>query len=202
MGLAVSHELHSLPWSSGDDATHVARSAMYLTAVQAEGGFACPITMTFAAVPALRAAPAVAAEWEPRLTARSYDPALRPSGEKHSALCGMAMTEKQGGSDVRANTTSAQPLPGADGEYELTGHKWFCSAPMCDLFLVLAQAPCSSISLDALARLPSLSFRRWMWKALRVPSGRIRGRAKHVMPSGACASTRKRSHIGAEQNHL
>ena len=152
MGLAVSHELHSLPWSSGDDATHVARSAMYLTAVQAEGGFACPITMTFAAVPALRAAPAVAAEWEPRLTARSYDPALRPSGEKHSALCGMAMTEKQGGSDVRANTTSAQPLPGADGEYELTGHKWFCSAPMCDLFLVLAQAP-EGITCFALPRI-------------------------------------------------
>jgi putative acyl-CoA dehydrogenase len=141
MGLAVSHELHSLPWTSESDPTrpaHVARTALYMTAVQAEGGFACPITMTFAAVPALRLAPALAAEWEPRLTSTSYDPVLGAS--KRSALCGMAMTEKQGGSDVRANTTVARPLDGgADGEYELTGHKWFCSAPMCDLFLVLAQ---------------------------------------------------------------
>jgi putative acyl-CoA dehydrogenase len=99
--------------------------------------------MTFAAVPALRAAPAVSAVWEPLLTARTYDPDLRVAGEggKASALCGMAMTEKQGGSDVRANTTVARALDGAGagGEYELTGHKWFCSAPMSDLFLVLAQ---------------------------------------------------------------
>jgi putative acyl-CoA dehydrogenase len=93
--------------------------------------------MTFAAVPALRAAPDLAAEWEPRLTASSYDPVLGPPGNKRSALCGMAMTEKQGGSDVRANTTVAASLGG--DEYALTGHKWFCSAPMCDLFLVLAQ---------------------------------------------------------------
>ncbi len=143
MGLAVSHELHALPWTSGEDGAHVARTALYMTAVQAEGGFACPITMTFAAVPALRLAPALAAEWEPRLTAASYDPAL--GAGKRSALCGMAMTEKQGGSDVRANTTIARPLAGgADGEYELTGHKWFCSAPMCDLFLVLAQTDTDS----------------------------------------------------------
>jgi putative acyl-CoA dehydrogenase len=141
MALAVQHELHSLPWTSPSDFTrpaHVARTALYLTATQAEGGFACPITMTFAAVPALRAAPALAARWEPRLTATTYDPRL--GHDKPSALCGMAMTEKQGGSDVRANTTVARPLNAA-GEYELTGHKWFCSAPMCDLFLVLAQAP-------------------------------------------------------------
>ncbi|MEA2155590.1 MAG: putative acyl-CoA dehydrogenase [Solirubrobacteraceae bacterium] len=139
MGLAVRHELHSLPWTSAQDGAHVARTAMYLTAAQAEGGFTCPITMTFAAVPALRAQPELAALWEPRLTATSYDPELG-TGAKRSALCGMAMTEKQGGSDVRANTTVARPIDaGADGEYELTGHKWFCSAPMCDLFLVLAQ---------------------------------------------------------------
>jgi putative acyl-CoA dehydrogenase len=136
MRLAVSQQLHSLPWTSSEDGAHVARTALYMTAAQAEGGFACPITMTFAAVPALRLAPALAAEWEPRLTSTSYDPQLGSS--KGSALCGMAMTEKQGGSDVRANTTVARPLAG-DGEYELTGHKWFCSAPMCDLFLVLAQ---------------------------------------------------------------
>ena len=109
MTLAVRHELHSLPWTSGSDGAHVARTAMYLTAAQAEGGFACPITMTFAAVPALRAQPEIAAQWEPRLTATTYDPVLRPAGEKASALCGMAMTEKQGGSDVRANTTIARP---------------------------------------------------------------------------------------------
>jgi putative acyl-CoA dehydrogenase len=140
IGLAVRHELHSLPWTSAQPAAHVARTALYLTAAQAEGGFACPITMTFAAVPALRVQPELAALWEPRLTATTYDPQLGAPGEKRSALCGMAMTEKQGGSDVRANTTVAHPLDGgADGEYELTGHKWFCSAPMCDLFLVLAQ---------------------------------------------------------------
>src|SRR5438270_2519022 len=95
--------------------------------------------MTFAVVPALRAQPELAAEWEPRLMARTYDPELRAPGEKASAIAGMAMTEKQGGSDVRANTTIATPLNGAGGEYEITGHKWFCSAPMSDIFLVLAQ---------------------------------------------------------------
>ena len=114
---------------------HVARARSYVCSGQAEAGFGCPITMTFAAVPALRTQPDVAAEWVPRLTATSYDPELR--AEKPSALCGMAMTEKQGGSDVRANTTGA--LAGDDGWWEITGHKWFCSAPMCDLFLVLAQ---------------------------------------------------------------
>ncbi len=136
MRLATSHELHSLPWTSPEPAAHAARTALYLTAAQPEGGFACPITMTFAAVPALRAEPELAAEWESKLTATSYDPDLGVG--KASALCGMAMTEKQGGSDVRANTTVARAL-GSGGEYELTGHKWFCSAPMCDLFLVLAQ---------------------------------------------------------------
>ncbi len=155
MALAVGHELHSLAWTAGNDGAHVARTAMYLTATQAEGGFACPITMTFAAVPALRAAPAVAAEWVPRLMATTYDPVLGGaggSGTKASALCGMAMTEKQGGSDVRANTTVARAIGGGGGEYELTGHKWFCSAPMCDLFLVLAQAP-EGITCFALPRI-------------------------------------------------
>ncbi len=156
MALAVSHELHSLPWTSSLAGAHVARTAMYLTAAQPEGGFACPITMTFAAVPALRAQPSLAAEWEPRLTASSYEPALAVAGGKASALCGMAMTEKQGGSDVRANTTVARPVGdgggGAGAAYALTGHKWFCSAPMCDLFLVLAQAP-EGLSCFALPRI-------------------------------------------------
>src|SRR5437899_2227297 len=98
--------------------------------------------MTYSAVPALRATPEIAAEWEPRLTSTAYDPRPMPASEKHGALAGMGMTEKQGGSDVRANTTRAQPIAGRGpgAEYELTGHKWFFSAPMCDVFLVLAQA--------------------------------------------------------------
>src|ERR1700674_5047616 len=141
MKMGVEHELHSLPWTSGEPFAHTARAALYLTAIQAEAGFACPLTMTFAVVPALRAQPEIAAEWEPLVTATTYDPRLVPASEKGSAIAGMAMTEKQGGSDVRANTTIAHPLNGggAGAEYELVGHKWFCSAPMSDLFLVLAQ---------------------------------------------------------------
>jgi putative acyl-CoA dehydrogenase len=137
MRAGVQQELHALPWRTDQPGAHVARAATYVCSGQAEAGFGCPITMTFAAVPALRTQPDLAAEWVPRLTATSYDPELKPATEKASALCGMAMTEKQGGSDVRANTTRA--LAGDDGWWELTGHKWFCSAPMCDLFLVLAQ---------------------------------------------------------------
>jgi putative acyl-CoA dehydrogenase len=142
MRMGVEHELHSLPWTSGDPAAHTARAALYMTAMQAEAGFCCPITMTFAVLPALRAQPELAAEWEPLVTATTYDPRSIPAAEKGSAIAGMAMTEKQGGSDVRANTTVARPLNGggAGAEYELIGHKWFCSAPMSDLFLVLAQA--------------------------------------------------------------
>jgi putative acyl-CoA dehydrogenase len=141
MTLGVEHELHSLPWTSEEPYAHTARAAMYMTAMQAEAGFACPITMTFAVVPALRAQPELAAEWEPLITATSYDPRSIPASEKGSAIAGMAMTEKQGGSDVRANTTVATPLNGggAGAEYEIVGHKWFCSAPMSDIFLVLAQ---------------------------------------------------------------
>jgi putative acyl-CoA dehydrogenase len=141
MKMGVEHELHSLPWSSDEPFAHTARAALYMTAMQAEAGFCCPITMTFAVVPALRATPELAAEWEPLVTATTYDPRLIPASEKGSAIAGMAMTEKQGGSDVRANTTIATPLNGggAGAEYSLVGHKWFCSAPMSDLFLVLAQ---------------------------------------------------------------
>jgi putative acyl-CoA dehydrogenase len=141
MRMGVEHELHSLPWTTDEPFAHTARAALYMTAMQAEAGFCCPITMTFAVVPALRATPELAAEWEPLVTATTYDPRLIPASEKGSAIAGMAMTEKQGGSDVRANTTVATPLNGggAGAEYTLVGHKWFCSAPMSDLFLVLAQ---------------------------------------------------------------
>jgi putative acyl-CoA dehydrogenase len=141
MAMGVEHELHSLPWTSDEPFAHTARAALYMTAMQAEAGFCCPITMTFAVIPALRAQPELAAEWEPLLMSTTYDPRLVPVGEKGSAIAGMAMTEKQGGSDVRANTTVARALNGggAGAEYEIVGHKWFCSAPMSDFFLVLAQ---------------------------------------------------------------
>ncbi|AOR31410.1 DNA alkylation response protein [Streptomyces fodineus] len=119
---------------------HVRRAAGFLVWTQAEAGNCCPLSMTHAAVPALRTDPVLAAEWEPRLTSTLYERALRPLAQKPGALVGMGMTEKQGGSDIRANTTEARPLAEA-GTYELTGHKWFCSAPMSDAFLVLAQAP-------------------------------------------------------------
>src|ERR1700676_4527092 len=134
MKLGTEHELHSLPWTSAEPSAHTARAALYMTAMQAEAGFACPITMTFAVVPALRAQPEIAAEWEPLVTADTYDPRLIAASGKGSAIWGMAMKEKQGGSDVRANTTVARALSdggggGGGSEYQLTGHKWFCSAP-------------------------------------------------------------------------
>jgi putative acyl-CoA dehydrogenase len=137
MALSSEHEMHSLPWTSDRPGAHVARAAIYMSS-QADAGHGCPITMTFAAVPALRATPSLAAEWEQLLMARAYDGELKPAREKGSAKCGMAMTEKQGGSDVRSNTTHAEPDAGSDW-WRITGHKWFCSAPMCDLFLVLGQ---------------------------------------------------------------
>ncbi|MFD9573940.1 acyl-CoA dehydrogenase family protein [Streptomyces sp. NPDC059982] len=124
----------------GRPAGHLRRAAGFFLWSQAESGHGCPVSMTHAAVPALRTDPELAAHWEPLLTSHVYEEGLRPPGRKGGVLFGMGMTEKQGGSDVRANTTAAAPLA-ADGEYALTGHKWFCSAPMSDAFLVLAQAP-------------------------------------------------------------
>ena len=154
MAAGVRDELHALPWRDPRDGAHVARSALFMTASQAEAGFCCPITMTFAAIPALRAQPEIAAEWEPLLTATTYDPEGVPAPGKGSAICGMAMTEKQGGSDVRANTTRAVPVNGGGpgAEYHVTGHKWFCSAPMSDLFLILAQTD-EGLSCFALPRI-------------------------------------------------
>src|SRR5258706_1722494 len=139
MSLAVEHRIHSLPWSDSRPGAHVARVALAMLASEMEAGHVCPVSMTYSAVPVLRRDPELAAEWEPRLLSKLYDPRLLPASEKTGALMGMAMTEKQGGSDVRANTTRAEHLTGL--EYALQGHKWFCSAPMCDAFLVLAQAP-------------------------------------------------------------
>ena len=139
LGLGVEHGLHSLPWRQPGRGAHAVRAALFMTLSYAEAGVGCPLSMTYASVPALRdGAPELAAVWEPLLASTTYDPGLRPPAEKRGALCGMAMTERQGGSDVRSNETHAEPV--ADG-YVLDGHKWFCSAPMSDAFLVLAQAP-------------------------------------------------------------
>jgi len=143
MKTAIEHGLHSSPWTDPRPGAHVARAAHTYLHTQVEAGHGCPVTMTFAAIPSLRTTPALANAWEPRITARIYDPRNVPDTHKQGLTIGMAMTEKQGGSDVRANTTRAYPL-GADGPgeaYELVGHKYFVSAPMCDAFLVLAQAP-------------------------------------------------------------
>ncbi|HET6907998.1 MAG TPA: isovaleryl-CoA dehydrogenase [Mycobacteriales bacterium] len=138
MTVAVSAGLHASPWVSPRPGAHVARAAGFDVWSQVEGGHGCPISMTHAAVPALRADQALYDEWAPRLTSYTYDFGLGAPQDKAGCLAGMGMTEKQGGSDVRTNTTRAVAQP--DGTYLLTGHKWFTSAPMCDVFLVLAQA--------------------------------------------------------------
>ncbi|MBP7971391.1 MAG: acyl-CoA dehydrogenase family protein [Candidatus Nanopelagicales bacterium] len=137
---AVGHGLHAAAWTSDDPYAHSQRAAGFMSWYQAEAGHGCPISMTYAAVPALKTDPAVAAQWVPGLSSATYDFGLRSPQQKAGLIAGMSMTEKQGGSDVRANTTIATPLPGEDGAYALDGHKWFCSAPMSDIFLVLAQA--------------------------------------------------------------
>ncbi|MFL4489875.1 acyl-CoA dehydrogenase family protein [Streptomyces sp. VTCC 41912] len=137
MATAVEHGLHAAPWTDARPGAHLVRAAKFYVWSQAEPGHGCPVSMTYAAVPALRAAPELAAQYEPLLAARTYDFGLRAPLTKHGLIAGMSMTEKQGGSDVRANTTRA--VPAGDGSYRLTGHKWFTSAPMSDVFLALAQ---------------------------------------------------------------
>jgi len=144
MRTSIEQGLHASPWTDPQPGAHVARAAAFYLHSQVDAGHGCPITMTFAAVPALRHTPALAQAWLPKVTARHYDPRNLPDAQKAGVTIGMAMTEKQGGSDVRANTTRAYPAGAAEGPgaaYELVGHKFFVSAPMCDAFLVLAQAP-------------------------------------------------------------
>jgi putative acyl-CoA dehydrogenase len=140
--LSVRHGTHSFAWREPGPGAHATRAAMMLCGSGLESGHGCPISMTYAAVPVLRRQPELAEEWEPRLASLEYDRRFIPADQKRGALAGMAMTERQGGTDVRANTTVARATGGGGpgAEYELTGHKWFCSAPMCDMFLVLAQA--------------------------------------------------------------
>jgi putative acyl-CoA dehydrogenase len=143
MRIGIEARTHSLPWLGHKSGAHVARAALAFLRHQIEEGTSCPLTMTFAAIPSLRLQPELATEWEPQALSSVYDPRSIPVSQKHGALFGMGMTERQGGSDVRANTTLAEPVNGGGPgkEYVITGHKWFCSAPMCDAFLILAQAP-------------------------------------------------------------
>jgi putative acyl-CoA dehydrogenase len=138
MRVAMENETHSLSWTSESAGKYVARSALAFIKQQADEGTSCPLTMTFAVVPSLRIDPEIAGEWLPKVLSTEYDARFLPASEKRGATFGMAMTEPQGGSDVRANITFAEKLNDA-GEYKITGRKWFCSAPMSDAFLVLAQ---------------------------------------------------------------
>ncbi|MDC3736635.1 acyl-CoA dehydrogenase family protein [Pseudomonas syringae pv. syringae] len=141
MSAAIEHGILSLPWTDPQPGAHVARAAMSYLHTQADPGSGCPLTMTFASVPALKLQPDLAEIWLPKVLSTEYDPRNVGIAHKNGATIGMAMTEKQGGTDVRANTTRAFPVgAGGPGQaYELVGHKWFCSAPMCDAFLTLAQ---------------------------------------------------------------
>ena len=143
MKTAIEEGIHASPWTDPKPGAHVARAAKFYLQAQVEAGHGCPITMTFAAVPSLLTTPQLAEQWVPKITAPIYDPRNVPDAAKLGLTIGMAMTEKQGGSDVRANTTRAYPVDasGPGEAYELVGHKFFVSAPMCDAFLVLAQAP-------------------------------------------------------------
>lgn len=143
MEYATRAGLAGAPWNDGAPSPHARRAAKFYIWGQVESGHGCPVSMTYAAVPVVTMQPEIAQRWMRKLAAREYDPRLVPVEEKAAALCGMGMTEKQGGSDVRANQTRAVPrgTGGAAREYSITGHKWFCSAPMNDAFLVLAQAP-------------------------------------------------------------
>src|SRR5947209_4714264 len=167
---AVEREIHSLPWRAARFGGHTVRAALFMLYGNGNDGVMCPVSMTYAAVRALRdAAPHLAAEWEPRLTKPDYEA---------GALAGMAMTERQGGSDVRANITEARPV--GDDVYEIHGHKWFCSYPPCDIFLVLAQAP-GGLSCFLIERGPGMEFQRLKDKlgTRSLPSSEVEFRGIH-----------------------
>ena len=184
MKVAVGHGLHAAPWADDRPGAHVVRAAK--TSVWTpEPGHICPISMTYAVVPALRNNPELAAVYEPLLASREYDPELKVPTTKAGITAGMSMTEKQGGSDVRAGTTQA--TPNGDGSYRLTGHKWFTSAPMCDVFLVLAQAP-GGLSCFFLPRiLPDGSRNRMFLQRLKDKLGNHANASSEVEYDGATA---------------
>ncbi|WP_148864451.1 isovaleryl-CoA dehydrogenase [Marinobacter fonticola] len=189
MDLALSHGLHSSPWRDPGRGAHVARAAKYYMHSQVEAAHCCPITMTFAAMPSIQKQPELAQIWAPKITARAYDPRNVPDGQKSAVTIGMAMTEKQGGSDVRANTTRAYPQgSGGPGQaYELVGHKWFVSAPMCDAFLVLAHAP-GGLSCFLMPRWrPDGSKNPWQIQRLKNKMGNVANASSEAELRGALA---------------
>ncbi|WP_375176931.1 acyl-CoA dehydrogenase family protein [Marinobacter mobilis] len=189
MRISMAHGLHSSPWTNPGAGTHVARAAKYYLQSQVEAAHGCPITMTFAAIPSIRKQPELAALWESRILNNSYDPRNVPDSEKQSVTIGMAMTEKQGGSDVRANSTRAYPLgQGGPGQtYELVGHKWFVSAPMCDAFLVLAHAP-GGLSCFLMPRWrPDGSKNPWQIQRLKNKMGNVANASSEAELRGALA---------------
>ena len=189
MTTSIEEGLHSSPWTEPREGAHVARAARFYMQTQVEAGHLCPITMTFASVAALKAEPAVARRWIETIEARIYDPRNIPAGEKRGLTIGMAMTEKQGGSDVRANTTRAFSIgPDGDAEaYELVGHKYFVSAPMCDAFLVLAQAP---------GGLTCFLVPRWRPDGTKNPLQVVRLKRKMGNISNASSETELRGALG------
>ena len=189
MKASIEDGLHSSPWTDPGEGAHVARAARSYMHTQVEAGHGCPITMTFAATPCLKLQGDLAAQWLPKIQARVYDPRNIPADEKQGVTIGMAMTEKQGGSDVRANTTRAIPV-GAEGggqAYELVGHKFFVSAPMCDAFLVLAQAP---------GGLSCFLVPRWRPDGTKNPLQIIRLKRKMGNVSNASSETELRGALG------
>jgi putative acyl-CoA dehydrogenase len=189
MRSGIEAGLHSSPWTEPGEGAHVARAARYYLQNQVEAGHCCPITMTFAATPCLRLQPDLAEQWLPKVQARVYDPRNVPAERKEGATIGMAMTEKQGGSDVRANATRAIPV-GVEGPgraYELVGHKFFVSAPMCDAFLVLAQAPLG---------LSCFLVPRWRPDGTKNPLQIIRLKRKMGNVSNASSETELRGALG------
>ncbi|WP_297826773.1 acyl-CoA dehydrogenase family protein [Mycobacterium sp.] len=184
MRTAITHGMHAAPWADERPGAHVVRAAK--TSVwTVEPGHICPISMTYAVVPALRYNPELAKIYEPLLTSREYDPELRLATTKPGITAGMSMTEKQGGSDVRAGTTQATPT--GDGTYSLTGHKWFTSAPMCDIFLALAQAP-QGLSCFMVPRvLPDGTRNRMFLQRLKDKLGNHANASSEVEYDGAIA---------------
>jgi putative acyl-CoA dehydrogenase len=192
MTAATAAGLHGTPFSDAEHATgtaHVNRAAAFMLFTELEPSILCPISMTYAVTPALKDNPAIYADWAPQLTSRAYDPTLKPWKDKPGVTMGMGMTEKQGGSDVRANTTQAVP-DGSDDwgqRFKVTGHKWFFSAPMCDAFLILAQTA-SGLSCLFLPRvLPDGSLNQLFIQRLKDKLGNKANASSEVEFSGATA---------------
>ena len=192
MSAATAAGLHGTPFADAEQATgtaHVNRAAAFMLFTELEPSMLCPISMTYAVTPALRDNAAIYRDWSPGLTSRAYDPALKPFSEKAGLTMGMGMTEKQGGSDVRANTTQAAPA-GSDGwgqRFTVTGHKWFFSAPMCDAFLILAQTPAGLSCLFLPRVLPDGTLNKLFIQRLKDKLGNKANASSEVEFAGATA---------------